>query len=87
MKFKEGKLPEDPLERFKYLCRLREALRLFHNKKGKELSSEEFEKFKNDWFDPRNNLICEEYNNCLPLLKKKYYEDINIEIDINDLEE
>jgi hypothetical protein len=87
MKFKEGKLPEDPLERYKYLCRFRELLKLYHNKKGQEMLLEEFREFQKNWFDPRNDLICEEINACLPLLKKKYYDDDKVQVDITDIEE
>jgi len=69
LKFKEGKLPKTPQAKLKYLYRLQELLRLYHNKKGedvkkKKISLEEFRKFQQGWFKNRNSLICGKILEC-----------------------
>lgn len=87
MKFKEGALPEDLLERLKYLYRLKEGLRLLHNKKAKELELSKFREFQEKWFIPRDNLLANEIPSCIAKLKKQYGEDSKIVVDIEDIEE
>lgn len=85
IKFKEDKLPENHEDRFKYLYRLQEKLRLFHNIKGKqtktgEITIEQFRKFQHGWFKKRNVLICKEINKCLTELTEEEKEKL-LELD------
>jgi len=69
VRFKKEKLPKTSAARLKYLYRLQEQLRLFHNKKAKqvkdkEITLDEFRKFQKGWFAKRNNLICGKILEC-----------------------
>ena len=59
----------DKEKRFKYLYRLQEKLRLYHNLKGTQarngvITMEEFRYFQNGWIKDRNKLICKHINKC-----------------------
>lgn len=82
MKFKKGILPTKYEDRLKYLYRLQELLRLYHNKKGKDFRDDKIDKknfrhFQRTWFDKRNLLICKEINNC-----RKYIPEFEEEKDL-----
>ena len=69
MKFKDGKLPHDYEDRLRYLCKLQETFRLYHNRKGKKfrdgkITEKEFRDFQNGWYNSCNLLICKETNKC-----------------------
>lgn len=69
IKFKDGKLPKTSAARLKYLYRLQEQLRVFHNEKAKQIKDgkitlDEFRKFQKGWFAKRNNLICGKILEC-----------------------
>ena len=85
---KTTKLPKNTSDRLKYLYRLQEKLRLFHNKKGEQcrngdMSMKEFRIFQNMWFEPRNILICTLINEC----KKILANDDTVICNISDIEE
>lgn len=86
--FKTGKVPEDLAAKLKYLYRLKEKLRLYHNQYSQnyhdeQITLEEFREFQREWFKPRNMLVCEAINSCTSLLEN----DDTIECDIDDIEE
>lgn len=64
LRFKKGILPKNNEERLRYLYKFQEQLRLFHNKKAKELSLKEFRKFQQGWFRQYNNLIVGKILEC-----------------------
>ena len=86
--FKVGKLPVNAADRIKYLYRLQEKLRLYHNLYGKKyrdgiITLEELRQFQDTWFAPRSMLICESINECKQMLSK----DSSTTCDIKDIEE
>ena len=75
VKFKSGKLPTNIADRLKYLYRLQEKLRVYHNAYGKKyrdgiITLEELREFQITWFDPRNLLLCRKINGCKDSLTK-----------------
>lgn len=88
VEFKMGKLPKDEVDKLKYLYRLKEILRLYHNEQSKnykdgKITLAAFRKFQKTWFKPRNFLVCETINNC----KNAMVEDTSIICSIDDIEE
>ncbi len=69
MRFKIDSLPKTPEAKLKYLYRLQEKLRLFHNEKAKQfkngdITEKEFRKFQQGWFKKRNSLISGKIVEC-----------------------
>ena len=63
------------VERYAYLYRLQELLRLEHNEKGKafrenKLTEADWNSYKNDNFEPKSQLISEEILHYRELVKK-----------------
>jgi len=87
MKFKKDSLPEDTKDRIEYLYKFQEALRLFHNEKAKDfkagrMTKAKFRRFQDEWFNPRNSLLCAKINECKERLKQS-----EVEVNIEDIEE
>lgn len=58
------------VDRYAYLYRLQELLRLKHNVKGKELTEAQWKKYETNDFDPKSSLISAEICKYRELLKK-----------------
>jgi len=81
MRFKTDSLPKTPETKLKYLYRLQEKLRIFHNEKARQLKNgkiteEEFRKFQKGWFKKRNNLVVGEIIKCKTNLTKSQKEQL-----------